>query len=247
MIDTEEYLWYMHNISVIYCKPCGWKQPFRRLGRPNLQFAQRPAPVTAPHGAADGQSWPAGTAAFAFPASVLCLGGRWPPCEVSCGTRSTDEGAPGPVRGPTRRVTSRLDTHKLRPQKRLQCLGPLPGPRGASGCGTDLSFRPEWVQPLPPGFDTSSESIPPCLGKTSSLQENPSLPPASEPAWGLMLPHTPTPHLRYSGEGDSEVLSLSPALRRGVALNSVMKTQTSPNLSRLEIWSWKYPFFSSVW
>ena len=250
MIDTEEYLWHMHNIPVIYCKPCGWKQPFRPLGCRNPQFAQRPARLTALHGAAskaDSPSRPAAAAALAFLASVFCPGGRWPPWEVSWGTLSTDEGAPGPVQGPTGRVTPRMDSQELRPQKKPKCLGPLPGPQGASGCGTDPSFCPEQVQPLPPALDPSSESIPPCLGKKSSLQEKPSLPQASEHARGLMPPHAPTPHLRCSGEGGSEVLSLSPALRRGVALNSVMKTQPSPNLSHLEIRSWKYPFFSSVW
>ena len=148
---------------------------------------------------------------------------------MCCATRSTDEGAPCPVRGPAGRVTPRMDAHELRPQKRLQC--PVLSPtRGASRCGTDPSFHPEQVQPVPPAFHPSSESIPPCLGKKSSLQEDPSLPPASEPFRGLM---PPTPHLRCSGEDGSEVLSLSPALRRGVALNSVMKTQPSPNLSRL--------------
>ena len=168
MIDTEEYLWHMHNIPVIYCKPCGWKQPFRPLGCRNPQFAQRPARLTALHGAAskaDSPSRPAAAAALAFLASVFCPGGRWPPWEVSWGTLSTDEGAPGPVQGPTGRVTPRMDSQELRPQKKPKCLGPLPGPQGASGCGTDPSFCPKQVQPLPPALDTSSESIPPCLGK----------------------------------------------------------------------------------
>ena len=176
MIDTGEYLWHMHNIPVIYLKPCGWKQPFRPLGRRNPQFAQRPAPLTALHGAAskaDSPSRQVAAAAFAFPARVLCPGGRWPPCEVSWGTRSTDEGAPGPLRGPAGWVTPRMDSHELRPQKRPQRLGPLPGPRGASGCGTDPSFCPERVQPLPPAFDTSSESIPPCLGKKKKKKKQP--------------------------------------------------------------------------
>lgn len=222
MIGTEEYLWYMHNISVI-CANHAAENSRLGAGPPEPTVAQRPAPPHRPPWSSWRPGWPARQAAFAFPASVLCLGAGGRPAKSPAGLGPRMKAPPGPVRGaPQGGWPAWLDTHKLSPRREYS-VWVLSQDPGGRGCGTDLSFSSSGSS-LPSSWHFIREYSS-CLGKKSSLQENPSLPPA-EPAWGLMLP--PDTPLEYSGEGSSEFCPLFPALRRGVALNSVMKTQPSP-------------------
>lgn len=130
-----------------------------------------------------------------------------------CRTRSRMK-APLALSARPHTVTSWLDLTSCTAPEGIQCLGPLPGPRGPGV--RDGPFLPLRRVPSSSLRPLHPESIPPCLGKKSSLQENPSLPPART-RLGTDAPHPDTPW-RYSGGAVPESSVPLPSAQEGRCL-----------------------------
>lgn len=115
--------------------------------------------------------------------------------------RLTPPGPPSPVGGPAGRVTPRMEGHELATPEETGVSGLAPDPP-VGGAGRTLLPASKRVQPLSPAFHTSSENMPPCLGKKSSRQENLISSSSFRTASGTDAPHTPP--LMVMGGGGSE-------------------------------------------